>query len=290
MSVDRGKRKGVYRLAVLVLALGLLVSGGYLVWKNMDYQKGAADYEAAAVSAGVPPLKTVPVPEQGEEAPLGDGGADPEAPQKVSDEDLEAPEKVSDPNLELLADMDLSGLQETNGDVLGWIVIPDTVLSYPLVQGEDNQYYLRHTWQDGQSSVGAIFMECKCSPDLSDFNTILYGHNMRNGSMFGALHGYKEEDFWKEHPTVYVVTDDAARAYEVYAAFEAGIREIVYRLGIEEQEEKEELIRFCREHSEIDTGVVPTAVDQLLTLSTCTGRGHDTRWIVQAVLREEILR
>ena len=129
-------------------------------------------------------------------------------------------------------------------------------------------------------------MECKCSPDFSDFNTIIYGHRMNNESMFGVLHGYQEKDFWQEHPTVYVTTSDGVRVYDIYAAFEVGIQEIVYRLDVEETGQEQEFIGFGLEHSVIDTGVVPTPDGQVLTLSTCTGRGHATRWVVQAVLRK----
>ena len=194
MRAYKENRRRQYRLAVLILALVLLGSVGYLVWKNADYQKGAADYAEASETAAVPQLKALPVPEQGAET-------------------------APDPNPDLLAELDLDSLREVNEDVLGWIVIPDTVLSYPLVQCGDNQYYLNRTWQDKRSSVGAIFMECKCAPDFSDFNTIIYGHRMNNESMFGVLHGYKKEDFWRDHPTVYVVTDSGVRVYDIYVPF-----------------------------------------------------------------------
>lgn len=261
MSANR--TKNLRRLAVLLLALILLGSGGYLLWKQLDYQAGAADYAEAAETAAVPQLRAVPVPEQGEPA-------------------------EPDPNPGLLAEVDLNSLREVNEDVRAWITIPDTLLSYPVVQCGDNQYYLNHTWQDKRSSVGAIFLECKCAPDFSDFSTIVYGHRMNNESMFGILHSYQEEEFWRTHPTVYVVTDGGVRVYDIYAAFEVGIQEIVYRLDIEETGREQELIDFGLEHSVIDTGVIPDAGSQILTLSTCTGRGHATRWVIQAVLREVI--
>lgn len=261
MSANRKTKNKVYRLAVLLLVLILIGSSGYLLWKHLDYQKGAADYAEAAETAAVPQLKPVPLPEQDKPA-------------------------QKDPNLDLLAEVDLDSLREINEDVLGWIVIPDTVLSYPLVQCGDNQYYLNRTWQDKRSAVGAIFMECECASDFSDFNTIIYGHRMNNESMFGVLHGYKDLSFWREHPTVYVVTDGIVRVYDVYAALEPGVQEIVYRLKITDREEKQKLIDFGLEHSVIDTGIVPDPEGQILTLSTCTGRGHATRWVVQAVLRE----
>ena len=79
----------------------------------------------------------------------------------------------------------------STSDVIGWIAIPGTEISYPLVQGTDSDYYLTHTWNQNSSAVGAIFMDCRCSADFSGFNTIVYGHRMNNGSMFAALKHYK---------------------------------------------------------------------------------------------------
>ena len=189
-----------------------------------------------------------------------------------------------DPNLVLLAQMDLSSLQAENPDVIGWICIPDTELSYPLVQGTDNAFYLNHTWQQRRNSAGAIFMEQSGSADFSDYHTIVYGHRMNNDSMFGTLKYYDSLDFWQEHPSVYVVTEDSARRYDIFSAQEAGIRDLLYRLDIEEKHLEEELIQYCADGSVIDTGLVPEAGDPILTLSTCTRRGRTTRWVVHGVL------
>ena len=259
-------KKKLYRLTVVLLTLVLLGSGGYLVWKNLDYQRGAEIYLAASETAGLPPVVERPA-----------------APPEVSSVQ---PEEETDPLEALLSGVDLSALREVNPDVVAWIVIPDTVLSYPVVQGGDNSYYLNRTWTRERSAVGAIFMECKCAPDFSGFNTIVYGHRMNNESMFGVLKGYENADFWQEHPTVYLVTDGGVSTYDVFAAHEVGIREIVYRLDVEENGWQQEFIDFCSERSVLDTGIVPTPEDKVLTLSTCTGRGHATRWVVQAVLRE----
>lgn len=247
------------RLAVFLLTLVLLVSGGYILWKQLDYQKGARSYEAAVQTAGIPRYIQSPVRTEEDEAP--------------------------DPLKALLSGVDLAALREVNPDVVGWIVIPDTILSYPVLQGKDNSYYLNHTWTRERSAVGSIFMEHTCAPDFSGFHTIVYGHRMNDESMFGVLHSYQEMDFWRDHPTICLVTDGGVRTYDVFAAHEAGIKEIVYRLDVEENGRQQEFIDFCLERSVLNTGVVPTPEDQLLTLSTCTSRGHATRWVVQAVLR-----
>lgn len=259
---NRKKRVNIlyHRVIAAVLVLMLLGSGGYLLWKHLDYQNGAEDYQAAVAAAGIPLWIRPP--------------------------DQSGSSQRTDPYAAALAETDLVALREVNPDVVGWIMIPDTVLSYPVVQGADNRYYLDHTWTGERSGVGAIFMECTNASDLSDFNTILYGHRMNNESMFGVLKSYEDMNFWRKHPAVYLVSDSGVQTYDVFAAHEVGIKEIVYRLDIEESSLQQEFIDFCLEQSEIDTGIVPTIGDQILTLSTCTGRGHATRWVVQGVLTQ----
>ena len=130
--------------------------------------------------------------------------------------------------------------------------------------------------------------ECTNSPDFSGFNTIIYGHNMRSGAMFAGLHRYEEPGYWQEHPSVYLVDDAGLHRYDIFAAHAPGVQEIVYRLDLTGAEIQEEFISFCLERSVIDTGIIPAAGDSILTLSTCTGSGYDTRWVVQAVLREDM--
>ena len=261
-------RKWVYRTLTILLLLVLLGSGGYLLWKHLDYQRGIADYSAALEAAGLPLEQEKPV-----SAPDQSGASGQE-------------EEEDDPYMTMLAETDLDALREINPDIIGWILIPETNLSYPITQGENNQYYLNHTWQGTRNAMGAIFMEQTCSPDFSDFNTIIYGHRMNNETMFGTLRGYQNPDFWREHPSVYIMDAAAVRRYEIFAAGEPGIRDIVYRLDLEENNMQQEFIDFCLEHSQIDTNIVPTAEDQILTLSTCTSRGHATRWVVQGVLQK----
>ena len=195
----------------------------------------------------------------------------------------EEPEEP-DPYGEELSLTDLEALREVNPDVVGWISIPETQLSYPLLQGEDNEYYLNHTWERAWNSAGSIYLESQVSSDLSDFNTLVYGHRMRDGSLFGSLRDYNKQDHWEKHPSVYIADDNGVHRYDIFAAHEVGVREITYGLKIESEKVKQAFIDFSLERSVIDTGVVPTVEDRILTMSTCTGTGYDTRWVVQARL------
>lgn len=180
--------------------------------------------------------------------------------------------------------MDLPALQQVNSDVIGWIAIPGTEISYPLVQGADNDYYLTHTWNQNSSAVGAIFMDCRCSADFSGFNTIVYGHRMNNGSMFAALKHYKKQDFLQAHPQIYVTNASGTHAYSIYAAYEAALDGTAYYSAFSDETIKKTFIDEGISLSVIRTGAVPTVNDHILTLSTCTGNGHATRWVVQAVM------
>ena len=178
--------------------------------------------------------------------------------------------------------MDLSPLQEVNADVVGWIETPG-VLSYPLLQGGDNAYYLTHAWNGEENAAGAVFLDCRADACLGDFNTLIYGHRMRNGTMFGSLKHYKDADFWWENPSVTITNEDGTRRYDIYAAYEVGLTAAAYQREFSSPEEKQDFIRYGLERSVIDTGVTPTAEDTIITLSTCSGGDRNTRWVVQAV-------
>lgn len=186
-----------------------------------------------------------------------------------------------------LAGLDLAALQAVNEDVAGWVEIPGTPLSYPLVQGEDNQFYLSHNWKKEPSGVGAVFLEQADSRDLTGFHIIAYAHRMRDGTMFGSLRSYKEQDYWQEHPSIYLADGKGVRRYDIFAAHEAKVNGMVYYLDMEEHGLEEEFIQYCMERSVIDTGIVPEAGRQILTLSTCTARGYKARWVVHGVLAQE---
>jgi len=185
-----------------------------------------------------------------------------------------------------LASLDLSALREVNPDVAGWLLLPGADVSQPVLQGEDNDYYLKHSWERKWSSGGAIFLDYRNSPGFDDFHAIIYGHRMNNGSMFGSLQQYEDPDFWRENPSIYLASEAAVYRYDIFAVWEPGVTSPVYGPAPETEEERRDFALLCRDASLIDTGIVPGPEDRLLTLSTCVEKGHDTRWVVQAVLTQ----
>lgn len=268
-------RKALAALLAVICALCL----GRTALQLVQYRQGDETYAQAEELAGLPDLSDLPVIDF-------TGGSGDLSGSASADGAGEAPEEVpvwQDPYAQALKDMDFSALRQQNPDVLGWILIPGTRVSYPVVQGTDNSYYLDHTWRGGKNSVGAIFMECRNSSDLSDFNTIIYGHRMNNRSMFGTLSQYKSRSYWQAHPYVYLTDDSGTHRYEIFAAGEVSVDSDVYRLGLRSDSSRQSFLDSCLALSALNTGVTPHTYDKVLTLSTCTGNGHATRWVVQAV-------
>lgn len=195
------------------------------------------------------------------------------------------PPEVPDPVAEALAELDLAALRAVNPDVAGWIYIPGTDISYPVLQGPDNDYYLRHTWERKWNGGGSIFLDWRCSPDFEGYHTVVYGHRMNNGSMFAQLHSFADQDFLQEHPSVYVADAARVRRYDIFAVWEPSVTSPVYSADLSTPEARREFVELCLSSSQAEAGEVsPGPEDKLLTLSTCTSHGHATRWVVQAVL------
>jgi len=266
----------IRKIMIAVFGLMLAVSLTRLAAIERQENVSSRDY-AEAVRLVQAPSPTVPAHLPASAAVPG-RTAGPEPGPAVADD-------AADPEIHALQLMDIEALREVNRDVMGWIRIPDTDINYPLLRGEDNAHYLKYNWKNKPSAAGAIFMEHENAADFSDFNTIIYGHNMRSGSMFGGLKAYRSRSYWEAHPSIYIRHDHGVWRYDIFAAHRVRVGTITYAMQIKESDQREEFIRFALDHSEIDTGIEPAAGDHILTLSTCTG-DYSTRWVVQGVLNE----
>jgi len=264
----------------VVLAAAFVISGALAVGQLYDYRAADKAYETAQELA----LPSAPEPAPVIEPELPETPV-PMAPEPVLEEPVQAP---LEENAQFLLELDLDALRQTNERVLGWICIPNSPIDYPLVEVQDNNEYLRRAWDGTPNQAGCIFLECRNSRDFSDFNTMIYGHYMQNGKMFGSLHDYQEQEYRDTHPYIYIVTDQGVRRYEVFASYKAYVNSDTYRLSFENDVRKQSVLDYCLGRSVLNTGLVPTAADHILTLSTCTGTGnYNTRWVVQAVLTGE---
>lgn len=267
------------KLAMLVLAAIFLLGIGLVIHQMLDAHYATQSNSQAQSIAGITQVPSTKPFSSPVSIPVTTTPSETTSPE-TTQETL-----PPDENTSYLQKLNIPALQEVNPEVIGWIHIPDTEVSYPLLHTQDNSTYLDTAWDGTENVAGSIFLETHCSADLTDFNTIIYGHNMRNGSMFGALKGYHDFDFYQEHPYIYIVTGDTIYRYAIFSAYEAGITTDTYRLRFNTYVKKQLALHHYLESSVWDTGISPTSDDYILTLSTCTGTGtYETRWVVQAML------
>ena len=181
-------------------------------------------------------------------------------------------------------DVDFDGLKSVNSDVIGWIYVPDTEINYPIVHTSDNDYYLDHLVDRTQNPAGAIFLDTRNPSDFSDLHSIIYGHHMKNGSMFAALKGYKKQDFFDGHKTGYLITQDAAYSIDFFAGHVANVEENAWQLDFDSAEDFSNWIKSLKDISAFKSDIEPQYGDRIFTLSTCSYEFDDARFVLSGKL------
>lgn len=174
-------------------------------------------------------------------------------------------------------------LKAKNEDIVGWLRVRAVGISYPVVQGEDNDFYLHRTFEKEDNFAGCIFVNCDNSGNFTDQNTIIYGHNMKDGSMFGKLKKFREEGVFEKSKYFWMFTPDLIYEYRIFSASVVDKTGITYQ-SFFTQEDFDTLMEHAFEKSEIDGSDVEVNMnDRIMTLSTCTG-DDATRFVVMGKL------
>ena len=185
--------------------------------------------------------------------------------------------------------LDWDSLHAMNPDIYAWIYIPNTNVDYPILQhpSEDN-YYLEHNLDGSKGYPGCIYTQSQNRKDFSDFNTVIYGHNMKNGSMFRSLHYFEDADFFEQNPYAYIYTEQGALVYHIYAAYETdnshilNTNDFTSEEGINAYLEKAYAAKSW--NGNYRDGVEICAQNRIITLSTCVSGKASKRYVVQGVL------
>lgn len=254
-----GKRK--VRIAIGIICL--LIAGGILGYILVEYynryshEKAFKDLEETPIVKEEAPLKPEPEPEP-----------EPEEPQ------VYIPEK----------NLDWESIKATNPDIYAWLYVPDTDVDYPVLQHpEDDTFYLLHNLDGSEGRPGCIYSEKEYNhKDFDDSVTVLYGHNMRNGTMFRSLHNFEEEEFFSRERFIYIYTPDGNYAYEVFGAFELDDRHLLYGWDFSLPGALEGYLAVLKKDlSGHIKDVEITEDDKLIILSTCSSPDRkDYRYMV----------
>lgn len=180
-------------------------------------------------------------------------------------------------------------LHEMNGDMVGWLSIDDTPVNYPVMQTPNSEdYYLRRNFDRKVNVHGCLYAREECDIDTPSDNVTIYGHHMRDGSMFGSLKYFQKKSYWEEHSTLRFDTLTEHHTYQIFAVFKttATVDEgFPYHQFVNAADEAEfnEFIATCKELSFYDTGITPLYGDKIICLSTCEYTQVNGRFVVAAV-------
>ena len=180
--------------------------------------------------------------------------------------------------------VDFEALLATNDEVVGWLFSEDTVINYPIAQAEDNDKYLHHMLDGTYNSSGTLFVDCECAPEFAGANTIVYGHNMKNGSMFYSLHNYIDQAYYDAHPVMYLNTPTQNYRIDIFSAFICNYDSDTYTLSFPSEEDYVNFVNKMKSQSDFQSDVEVTGNDRVITLSTCTYEYDNARYVVMGKL------
>lgn len=256
------KKTKVIRTIAAVTAAALLCGGIYLLVKNDVVQK--INWQDMLVYSPQPIAK--------------------EALDKAVNNDSEKPsaDRIPEDTKEELTGQ-VRQLSAEHSDSVAWLYIPDTNINYPVMQSGDNEYYAHRAADGSYLYAGSLFMDYRCSSDFSDFNSVIYGHNMGNGTMFADIPNYENEEYFMNHSYGWLTTENDVRLIDFFAVARTSDTSGLY-LAAPNFNEWDNRLRNC---ASIYKEVEVTESDHLLMLSTCTSAEGNSRTILVGKIIEE---
>ena len=301
------------RLAAVFLAVICLGTAAFLGWKILktehEYRAGISAYDRIAEIAG----GSDGTEDEGHKGPGGipasagsgeadrDKGSQTNDPEEDSEEDTdesgsgfhENPEDWSgtdDQRSEDLSkpadlpEINFKALREVNPDVIGWIYSPNTTINYPVVQGDDNAYYLKHLADGTENRNGCPFLDVQNRSDFTDDNSIIYGHHMQNGTMFAGISWYEDQSYYDEHPVMYLMTPEAAYRIKLFSGYITTMDSSAYMQNFGSVREHIDWLKEVSGRSDFRANLEISAYDRVITLSTCAYRFENARYVLHGKL------
>lgn len=269
----------VIRLIVMLAALAVFLYSGYTLYGfYKEYKKSSDEYDN---------LENSYAADQEQESENIDNLEDDDVLQSISGQEVRTVfEDGEEKTLPVLKNpIDFTQLLSVNSDIVGWLRIRALDISYPVVQGKDNDYYLHRTFEKTDNFAGCLFVNSYNMGDFTDQNTIIYGHNMKNGSMFGKLKNFNDPEVFKKSRYFWIFTPDFIYQYRIFSASVVDKTGLTYQISFTD-DEFDQFISRAYSNSVVDNqDVTVTKEDRIVTLSTCTG-DDSTRFVVMGKLAQ----
>ena len=183
--------------------------------------------------------------------------------------------------------LQVRSLKQENQDIIGFLEIENTNISYPVVQGKDNEFYMTHNYKKEKSKNGAIFLDKNYDWNIESNNLLIYGHNLNNGTMFQELLKYENEDYYKEHPIILFTTEDEEKKYEIISVFKSKVynkQDDVFKyyffINRKTEYEYKNYIENIKKISIYNIENTAKYGEELISLSTCSYHIKDGRFVV----------
>ena len=176
--------------------------------------------------------------------------------------------------------VDFEALSKENSDIIGWLYSEDTPINYPVVQSDDNDYYLHRDLHGEYLFNGTLFADCRCSSVGTEQIHIIYGHNMKNSAMFGTLGKYSEQKYYDKHPVLYYLTPDGDYRIDLFSGFTTDADSEIYKTEIGNSEKFKVFLDEMKAKSTFDSNVEVTGDDCVVMLSTCSYEFNNARYVV----------
>ncbi len=264
------KKKGILsilRILMMTAACAVFLYSGYQLFAHWNEDRQSQQGQQELIDQAVVVIK----PAEGEK-PIS------EATENVESTDATELEVTLVEAPPIFVDFDT--LLAENPNIVAWIYSENTVINYPVVQGEDNLYYVDRLPDGRYNPHGSIFLDYRNLSDFGDFNSILYGHNMVNNSMFGTLHDYQNQSYYEEHPYMWIITPDAAYRLDLIAGMITPSDSDAYDL-FNSKEELHTHLEYALSQSVFDPGEVDIeSISHVMTLSTCSYEYATARFVL----------
>ncbi len=274
MKFKYKKKSGALSAILLVIFAVLLAYSGTMLLKDFTQARAEKkEFEELADIIELEPDDTDTEKEPSDDTPTDVTEPDDNTPDGDTDEKPSAPKRKP-------LTRDIPKLVSMNPDCVGWVFVDGTPINYPVVHTPDEpEKYLRKSFYGKKSTGGVPFIDFRCTLDSS--NIIIYGHGMRNGTMFGKLKYFVKKSFWEKHDIIEFETLDGCAKYKVFAVLEVKNDDTWYnKILLQTESSYNDAIEYAKSNSSYDTGYTPVFGQRLISLSTCYGETKADRLIV----------